>query len=373
MKKIRVLHVIDSLDLGGAQEALQNLVHFGDSDRFHFEVASMHRHGIYSARIAALGVKVHALSPHKFLPFYIPNLVRLLIFGRYNIVHCHLTWANLIAKPLARLCGVKLLFNHDQTNEAFRHSGGLRFEWDKLANRLSTRTFAVSASIQNFLIESENLPREQVSLVYNGINPNRFPLRASVNPAIRRPWGFGPEHFVVAGVGRLHPQKNFSLFLKVAKAALARDASLRFIIAGEGALRTRLEDEIQMLGLFEHVRLLGFIADTAQLFPGIDLLMMTSDYEGLPLTLLEAMSVGVPTVASAVDGIQEIIEPGVDGLLAAPGNEEAFVTALLHLRSSPALQKQIVDAASQKVQSTFTASRMAALVESLYNDGLRGV
>ncbi len=364
--KYCVLHVIDSLDLGGAQEALENLVRFGDRKTFHFEVASMHRHGVYSERIRALGIPVHALSPHKFVPLFIPSLAALLLQRRFDIVHCHLTWANLIAKPLARLCGVSLLFNHDQTNEQFRHQAGLRYRLDTLTNRFSSHIFAVSHSIHDFLTTKEKIEPERVSVVYNGVDPIRFPYRSCADPAAKVDLGLPPEAFVIGGIGRLHPQKNFPLFLEIAREALQWQHHLRFVIAGDGPLKADLQMLINGYGLADHVKLLGFVSDTSRLFPALDLLMMTSDYEGLPLTLLEAMSSGVVTLCSAVDGIREIIVDKRNGFLASPKSVEAFLGGLRHILENPSSLPPVRETARQTILESYTASVMTRCVESVY-------
>ncbi|MFQ3577844.1 MAG: glycosyltransferase, partial [Verrucomicrobiia bacterium] len=368
--KYRVLHVIDSLDLGGAQEALENLIRFGNREIFEFEVASMHRHGVYSERLRALGVPVHALSLHKFLPLYVPSLVALLAGKRFDIVHFHLTWANLIAKPLARLLGVRLLFNHDQTNEQFRHAGGVRFHWDTLTNRLSSHVFAVSKSIHAFLATREKIEPERLSVVYNGIDPCRFPYRTSPDASAKKTFGLPHDAFVIGGVGRLHPQKNFPLFVDVARQALQWKHHLRFVIAGDGPLKAGLQKLIDDNGLADKVKLIGFVPDTSKLFPALDLLMMTSNYEGLPLTLLEAMSSGVLTLCSAVDGIQEIIVDKENGFLAAPRSPEAFLTGLRFILENPMALPPVREAARRTIQDRFTANVMTRSVESIYLEAL---
>ena len=121
----RILHVIDSFDLGGAQEALLNLVACADRTRF-LPVATMHGRGVYWERFRAAGVPVHSLSPHKFVPLYVWNCLRLLLTGEYDIVHCHLIASNLIAKPLAAFLGVPVRFNHDQANDEYRYPNSVR-------------------------------------------------------------------------------------------------------------------------------------------------------------------------------------------------------------------------------------------------------
>ena len=202
----RILHVIDSFDLGGAQEALLNLVACADRTRFAPEVATLHGRGIYWERFRALGVPVHSLSPHKFIPLYAWNLLRLLRTRRYAIVHCHLTAANLVAKPLAALCGVRVRFCHDQANDAHRRENRLLLALESLANRLSTHVCAVSASIVDFLKAHEHVPEERISLVHNAIDLRRFTPGGAVQDA----WNFPTQR---AGHRRYRTTQSAKEFL----------------------------------------------------------------------------------------------------------------------------------------------------------------
>jgi glycosyltransferase involved in cell wall biosynthesis len=362
----RILHVIDSFDLGGAQEALLNLVACADRTRFSSEVATMHGRGVYWERFRAAGVPVHSLSPHKFVPLYVWNLLRLLLTGEYDIVHCHLIASNLIAKPLAALLGVPVRFNHDQANDEYRYRNRGRLILDALANRFSTHICAVSASIVEFLKEREHLPAERISLVHNAIDLCRFTPGPERRVARRTEWGLPPDALVIAGIGRLNYQKNFEIFIDIAKEVRRTHPQAVFVIAGSGpeerALRERAGDA---------VRFLGFVADTVPLYEAVDFLLLTSRFEGLPMVLLEAMAMRVPAVAARLDGIAEIIEDGTDGLLAEPGNRDDFATKLRALLDDPTRATAIATHAFAKVTSRFSAERMTREVEALYERYLR--
>ena len=363
----RILHVIDSFDLGGAQEALVNLAACADRSRFEPEVAAMHGRGVYWERFRALGVPVHSLSPHKFAPLYVWNLLRLLLTRDYDIVHCHLIASNLVAKPLAALVGVRVRFNHDQANDEYRHRDKLRHALDKWTNRLSTHICAVSASIVEFLVKREGVPPERVSLVHNAIDLRRFAPARERRAEARRAWNLPPDASIVAGVGRLNYQKNFALFLDIAADIRRTHPGTVFVIAGTGPEERALRERAAALGLGEGVRFLGFVADTARLYDAVDFLLMPSRFEGLPMAMLEAMAMRVPVVASRLDGIAEIIEHGVDGMLATSSAADEFAAHLRALLDDPSRAAQITERAFQKVTRDFSAERMTREVEALYD------
>ena len=357
----RILHVIDSFDLGGAQEALVNLVACSDRSRFAPEVATMHGRGIYWEKFRALGVPVHSLSPHKFVPLYVWNLFRLLLTGEYDIIHCHLIASNLVAKPLAALLGIPLRINHDQANDEYRHRDKMRLALDAFANRFSTHICGVSVSIVEFLVKHEGVPREKISLVHNAIDLRRFTPAPERRAELRREWRLPPDAPVVAGIGRLNYQKNFPLFLEIAAEIRRSHPGAIFVIAGTGPEENALRERGGA-----NVRFLGFVADTARLYGAVDVLLMPSRFEGLPMTLLEAMAMRVPVVASRLDGIAEVISDGVDGLLAAASAKGEFVAHIRSLLDDPSRAAQLAGRAFQKVTAHFSAERMTREVEAIY-------
>ena len=355
--KYRVLHVIDSFDLGGAQTALLNLIRCTDRERFEPEVACMHGRGVFWGDFVALGVPVHSLSPAKWLPLYVWRLARLLTARRFDIVHCHLFGANWIAKPLAALLGVRVRINHDQCNDRLRHDSTLARWLDTATNRLSSHVCAVSKSTRDFLIDREAMPAARVSVIYNGVDTERYtPVQDS--KAAGAP--------LVAGVGRLHPQKDFALFLDVAAELARRNTDVRFVIAGTGPEEAALKTKAAALGLAERVRFAGHVADPRTIYAAADVLLLTSRYEGTPMTVLEAMASGVPVVAPKLDGLDEILADGADSFLVPPGACGQFAERVAELLASPELRARFADAAGAKVAASFSAKTMAAQVETIY-------
>ena len=365
MKKI--LHVIDSLHLGGAQEVVLNLATCGDRARFSHEVATMHGRGVYWDRLAAAGVAVNSLSPHKFFPWYLASLPALLRSGKFDILHCHLVASNIVAKPLGRLCGVPVILNHDHTNDDYRAAQRVRLALDALSNRLATHIVAVSDSCRKFLIEREGVAPKNVSLIQNAIDLERFSPTCGTRAEARKSLGLPEAGPVVAGVGRLNPQKNFSLFLQVAAAVSARHPGAIFLLAGEGPEEQLLRHQAAELGLGDRVRFAGYVADTRQVYLASDILLMPSLFEGLPMTLLEAMAMGLPVVASELDGIAEVVEDGLDGFLVPSGQARMFSDRVCQLLDSPDLAKRFGTSSSEKVQRQFSAVRLCREVEAVYD------
>jgi glycosyltransferase involved in cell wall biosynthesis len=362
----RVLHIIDSLHLGGAQEVVLNLATCG-SARFRHEVATMHGHGIYWERLRQAGVKVHSLSPHKLLPFYIASIPWRLLADKPDILHCHLIPSNIIAKPLGALLGVPVVINHDHTNDTRRSDGRLLLALDRFSNRFASHIVAVSASCRDFLITRESIPANDVTLVPNAIDLRRFSPASARRDMARLELGLPASTRVVAGVGRLNPQKNFALFLDIAAQLAPRFPDLHFLLAGDGPEEKMLREKAAALGIADRVTFSGYVADTRLVYLAADVLLMPSRYEGLPMTLLEAMAMGLPVVASQLDGIAEVIGDGREGFLVPSDDASLFVERTAALLQDVELSSRIAQNARAKIEASFSVERMTSAVEEIYD------
>jgi glycosyltransferase involved in cell wall biosynthesis len=363
---VRILHVIDSLDLGGAQTALLNLVKYADRSRFHHEVAAMHGEGMFAAAFRALGVPVHSLSAHRWPPGYLTSLPRLLRRGKFDLVQCHLFAANWLAKPLAAACGVRCLYHHDQCNDAFRTDFPPAVLVDALTNQLSTRVLAVSRSVEEFSLRVEGLLPERVTYFPNSVDLEEFrPPTADERAAARAAFGLPADAFIIGGVGRLTPQKNFGLLLEAVRPLLASHPGAMVVLFGDGPEGPELRKQAGA-----QVRFMGTVAARAEIYRALDVQVLPSRFEGLPMTVLEAMASGVPVLASAVDGVREIATNGVHALLAPSGDVAAFREALGRLIVDEALRKNLAGSALALVEARFDARKLAAELEGWYGHDL---
>ena len=368
----RLLHVIDHLGSGGAQEAVCHLVKYGRRRYFQPEVVALHGFGHYFEVLRGWGVPVYSLAPHRVaklaVPLMVPRLLGLLARNRYDMVHCHLFGANLLGNSLAALCRVPVRLTHDQTNDDLRHRSFLYRHLDIQANRLAHHIVAVSSSIRTFLCEKEGIPADKVTVIYNAVDLERFTPEAPGpgREKWRQAWGLPAEALVVGGIGRLHYQKNFTLFLEVAAEVSAKIPEAVFVIAGEGPDRAALEEMSRKLGLSSRVRFLGFVKEMPELYQNLDVLLLTSHFEGTPLTVLEALAMGVPVVASRVDGVAEVLQNGRDACLAPPGRRDLFVGEVCRVLRDRALGQRLALAGQETVRRRHSAAAMVRQVEDLY-------
>jgi len=367
---IRVLHLIDGFELGGAQTVVLELARHLNRDHFHLEIAGLHGQGPFREELENTGVPVHVLSPGKWPPAYLVNFPALLARGRFDIVHCHLFASNWLGKPLTRLLqpGVKLV-SHDHCNDALRWRNRMALLLDAWTNQCSDRILAVSESTREFLLRYEDVDREKVTTLHNGIDTELFvPADPAGKKAARLALGLPAEEFLVLGVGRLVEQKNFRGFLRVAQSVLERQGGLQFAIAGEGPQREELQTRIRESGCQNQIRLLGFVKDRVALMQTADVLFLPSLFEGMPMTLLEAMSCGLPVVGSAVDGVSEALGSGGEGWLFDAADEASFRTTLLRLKNDPDLGPSLGKSLRQRCRESFDARQQARKLDEIYGN-----
>ena len=352
-RKIRVLHLIDSLDLGGAQTAIFACLQVHDRGRFEVHLASMHGtpKSLFYARARELEIPVILLSPRRWLPLYLFRLPLELAIGRYDIVHCHLFASNWLGKPLARFFGVPVVVAHDQCNDSFRTGSTLVQSIDGFANRFADQIFAVSASIRDYLVKFEKVPSDRIRVVVNAV-PER--------PAIERR---NRSTKIIGGAGRLVPQKNFERFLRIAQILQKIDSSYQFVIAGSGPLDQLLRKRAAELGV--KVEWLGARPSLDHFFGSIDLFLLTSDFEGLPMTVVEALQCGVPAAAMAIDGIREEFSDEI--ALLDPASSDLEIGRRIHtlLQDPKALSAQI-QRGIQLISRRFSARTLIGEIERDY-------
>jgi len=263
---------------------------------------------------------------------------------------------------------VPLRLNREGNRDIIRYRFWINRCLRLLANRLSHHIIAVSFSIHAFLCQEEKVSTNKITVIHNSIDLSRFSPKTSPNAQKegRQKWGLPREALIVGGVGRLHDQKNFPLFLEVAAELCVRFPKVIFIIAGDGPDRRLLENLSRKLGIEGKVHLLGFVTEMPEFYQSLDVLLLTSHFEGSPHTVLEALAMGLPVVASSVDGIAEVLEDGKDAFLVPPEDKELFVRQVCRLLADRHLARRLALSGQEKVRRHYSASAMVRQVETLY-------
>ncbi|MEQ8766155.1 MAG: glycosyltransferase family 4 protein [Planctomycetota bacterium] len=372
----RVLLLSDAVRFGGAEEYLALLAEGLDQSGFETEivVAAPTLAPAWRNRLETTGrpwrhlpvASCQSRSPLR-QPQLVPAYFRLIQSLRQHAVdllHFNLpgpydaliSWAAVAARR-AGIPGV-VATEHLPCVPRYR-----KLSWLKVrAHRCVDRVVTISQSNRRLLIENHRVDPDRIAVIPNGIDPEPF---ARVAEPVGRP-------LIIGVVGRLDEQKGHDLLLDALSRCRA-DIRARFI--GSGPWRVRLEAHAEELDLDERVEFRGFRQDLVSELEAIDLLVMPSRHEGLPLALLEAMAAGRGAVAFDVGGISEVIEPERSGVLVPAGDVAALARVLDRLAEDPALVRRFGVAARERVRRTFARDRMIEQTASVYRQVLaqRGI
>lgn len=298
-------------------------------------------------------------------------LVKILRRERPQIVHTHTAKAGFVGRVAARLAGVPIVIHtyHGHVLHGYygpRKTEMLRRMEASLA-RISDHIVAVSQQVKQDLVTYGIAPYQKIRVIHLGFDLAPFRASSACRGQFRRELGIGPEP-LIGIVGRLFPIKNHRLFLDAAKKIVELNPDARFVIVGDGTLRPDLEAHAHDLGIADRVIFAGWRQDTYRIYADLDVLVVSSDNEGTPVSAIEAMAAGKPVVATAVGGLPDLIADGETGYLVPPRSGDALAVAVTKVICNPEVAGRIGRAAQQAACERFDEKRLIADMESLYRE-----
>jgi glycosyltransferase involved in cell wall biosynthesis len=367
---LRVLFLTTSLPVGGAETLLENLVRQLDRKRFAPEIVCLKERGPLGEKLACeMRVYSHMLAS-KYDLRVLSRLWRIMRVPRADAVITvgagdKMFWGRLAAK----LAGVPVI-------ASALHSTGWPDGVGRLNRLLTPITDAfvgVATDHGRHLVEIEGFPAHKVHVIFNGVDASRF--RPQDSTATRASLGLPRDAPVVGILAALRPEKNHELFLLGAQRILAQRPSAQFLVVGDGPKRRELETLAEKLGVAQATHFLGTRGDVPQLLATCDLVALTSHNEAAPVSILEALSTGVPVVAANVGSVRETVLDGVTGQLFPAGDVDAFAAAALDLLRDPAERKRLGAAGRRLVEERWSLDAMVhgyeQLIEAIYESKKR--
>lgn len=351
---IRVAHIALQLETGGLERLLIEHARLVDRREFELRFIALGERGAIANEIEALGWPVLTLgAPPGLRPSLVLRLARVLKAHGVHVVHTHNTKPLLYGGPAARLAGLPRVIHtrHGQRHGATRVHDAMF----ALASRCAHRMVCVSHE-SAARCRAEGVPPDLIQTIHNGVDLERFSFRgpASAEQALY--------------VGRLSPEKDLETLVRAAALVSRRRPSFRLGIAGEGPCGERLKSLAGDLGIHEQVRFLGAVSDVSALLHTARVFVLSSVSEGLPVTVLEAMAMGLPVVATAVGGTPEAVDHGVNGLLIPSGDPARLAEAIQQVLDGPDIAARMGRAGRQRVESEFSARGMVDRYEALYRE-----
>lgn len=292
----------------------------------------------------------------------IRKLKNLLEEHRVDILHSHGYKADCLGLLLSKLYKVKLI----TTTHGWASSNPkMRFYYwiDKIVIRYYDKVIAVSEAMRRELLAIGISPQKLVA-IHNAIDTEDF--KKSGSSDIRRQLNLNEQTPLVGTISRLSKEKNLETLLFAAKEVISKEKEVRFLIVGEGPERINLESLANKLKIKDNIILLGHREDIKKIYETINLLVSTSATEGLPNTILEALSMGVPVVATKVGGVGEIIKDGVNGLLFQPGDVVGIAGGIMRILSDSVLASNFTQKGRELICNNFLFDARMKKIERLY-------
>jgi glycosyltransferase involved in cell wall biosynthesis len=376
--KTKVFHVITKLELGGAQKVTLMTLERLPRDRYEVGLASGPEgllvdwaNRIPDLKRVWLPSLVREVRPLQDLTAFF-TLVRLFRREKPQVVHTHSAKAGILGRWAAKFAGVPFIFHTAHGfgfNDTQRPAVKGFYVWlERLTAKITTRFVVVSFANAEKAEQSKILRRGEWLLCRDAISVSEF-----MQPGPRRgklpEWKIPGDKFVVGMIACLKPQKSPLDFVDVAARVLKQNTRAHFVLAGDGELRTDVEKRIQEHGIGDHFTLLGWQTDMPEVYRNLDVVVLTSLWEGLPCVFSEAMAGELPLVATNVDGAREAIVHGENGFLHEPHDVEGMAGSVVRLLEDSELRQAMGKRGKSRVME-FDISTSVANLESAYRECL---
>ena len=374
---LKVLHIITSTDVGGAENALYQLVAHADKSRFTMRVISLASKGPVANKIEADGIEVQSLEmkPGRFSIRAFFQLLHHIRSEKPDLIHCWMYHANLFGGFAGWLTRVPVVWG------IHHHSAGKSHL--KLKSIFILRLGALFSCIpKRILFVSENSLKAHIDLGFdedksivtpNGVDTGHFRPNQNLGNSLRKKLGIPLNVPVIGHVGRFNPAKDHQTFIKASALIIKKMPQARFILCGKNVTEdnTQLFYYLETAGIKTEVHLLGEQLEMQGVYPAFDILIQSSLSEAFPLSLVEAMACGVPCVATNVGDSALII--GETGRLVTTGDHIAIAEKSFSLIKNKKLLKKLGIQARKRIIDKFQITEVTKSMEAIYEDVIKQI
>jgi len=363
--KLNVLHIIATMDVGGAERQIVEFFRIIDRDKFNPMICCLTHGGLLLKEIEAEGIKSVVFHKQSKLDFSIIfKLARLMKQEKIDIVHTWMFTSNTFGRIAAKFARVPVVITTEVCMaDLFKNI--LQRLVDKFLVGWSDIIIACSSGVRMSHITEERIPSGKIITINNGVNTQNFQPSVFSEERKKKVFALKNSIPVIGAVGRLVDKKGFEYFLEAAKEAL-KYRQLKFIIVGEGYLRSKLENLSAKLGISDSLIFMGYQENILEIFNLLDIFVVPSLSEGLSVTLLEGMAMAKPIVATNIAGNTEVMINRKTGILIPPENSQAMAKALIELLDNPEFACKVGQEARIHIEKEYSILNYKKKIENIY-------
>ena len=365
-KRIRVCMVMPKLQVGGAEVQVLNLIRKIDRSRFALSLCLFNEGHAEMEKTAAEHVESVFILNFRWRRFPVSffRLVRYLRKGRFDVVHAHLAPADLVGRAAAWMAGVPVRVTTEHGKGLWK--SGARLLVERMLNGITDARICVSRDIMEIRRAREHTPANKLVYIPNAVDPEQFGRPARGRDAVMAEFGWPAGDPLVLSVGRIVKEKDYPLLIEAFTAMAAKVPRARCIIAGDGDRMDEVRAVVKKNGMEDRIALPGTRNDVSDLLSAADLFVLSSEREGLPVSLLEAMAAGTAIVTTDVGGVGEAVIEGESALMVMHGDASALASAMERVLTDAVLREKLINNASRAVEERFSMNSAASTLGDLY-------
>lgn len=371
-RRRKVLWLIKGLGLGGAEKLLSLSLPYIDRDKYDYEVAYLlpWKNALVDD-FRREDIPVHCLNQSR--PYDIRTLWRLnrlLRNENVDVLHVHLPYSGIMGRIASRMSPVKaVVYTEHNLWQRYHKITSL---FNKITYRWNDAVIAVSNEVEHSIRDNYSVNgKPKLDVIPNGVDIALLQNVMARKRDIRPEFGIPADHAIVVHVANFTPKKRHCDLLEAVKLVINKNCKVTFILVGQGPLQEKTEADARRLGIEDNVVFAGFRADATDIMAAADMFVLPSQFEGMPVSMLEAMALGTPVIASRVGGIPEVLEDRLDGILIDAMEPGQLADSVLRLLADQDLRATLSNKALIKVRQKFSIEDMVRSTESVYDEMLK--
>ncbi len=353
-RKIKITYIIPSLDFGGAERLVTEIIKKLDSKRFEASVICLRRTGYWAKELEESGIKIDLVGSLPKLEFFSYfKIKKILRKQKPDIVHTHLFGADVYGGLAASSLGIKNLIS---TEHNLNHNEGkIKRALKTKVQKKFSKIISVSESVKHYSLKTYETNKNKITVIHNGINFDKYYNSYKDKKS---------KEIIIGSAGRLTKQKGFEKLIFAM--SLIEDENIKLKIAGEGKSLYDLRALIKRYNLEKRVFLLGAEKNIRKFYEDIDIYVQPSRWEGLGISILEAGAAALPVIASRVDGIREIINDRENGYLYEFGDSLKLSELIKKLAYDTSERRRLALSLQKRVKEYFSVDKMVLSYEDIY-------